>query len=92
MLSGRPFHHLNTCPNAKAEENLAFRRYLSAQHYADKPFQILVSQVQQHMDCTNCANCRPHSLVSVNTPEIENIARHLGARGPPRAGHAPPAP
>ena len=26
---------------AKAEENLAFRRYLCAHNYADKPFQIL---------------------------------------------------
>lgn len=64
---------------AKAEENLAFRRYLSAQHHADKPFQILASEVRQHMDCTNCANCCRHSVVSVNKPEIENIAWHLGA-------------
>lgn len=64
---------------AKAEENLAFRRYLSARHYPDKPFQILAHEVQQHIDCTNCANCCRHSVVSVNKPEIENIARHLGA-------------
>ena len=34
---------------AKVKENLAFRRYLSARHYADKPFQILASEVQQHV-------------------------------------------
>ena len=64
---------------AKTEENLAFRRYLCAQHYSEKPFQILASEVQQHMDCTSCANCCRHSVVSVNKSEIENIARHLGA-------------
>lgn len=64
---------------AKAEENLAFRRHLSAQHCADKPLQILASEVQQHVDCTACANCCRHSVVSVNQPEIENIAWHLGA-------------
>jgi uncharacterized protein len=63
---------------AKAEENLNFRRYLSAHHYADKPFQILASEVQRHVDCTACANCCRHSVVSVNKPEIENIALHLG--------------
>lgn len=42
---------------AKAQENLAFRRYLSARHSADAPFQILASEVQQHMDYTNYANC-----------------------------------
>jgi hypothetical protein len=64
---------------AKAEENLAFRRYLCARHYADKPFQLLASEVQRHVDCTACANCCRHSVVSVNKPEIENIAWHLGA-------------
>ena len=63
---------------AKAEENLAFRRYLSAHHYADKPFQILASEVQRHVDCTACANCCRHSVVSVSRPEIDNIASYLG--------------
>ena len=63
---------------AKAGENLAFRRYLSAHHCADKPFQILASQVKQHIDCTNCANCCRHSVVSVDKPEIESIAWQLG--------------
>ena len=63
---------------AKAKENLAFRRYLSAQHYANEPFQILAREVQRHVDCTACANCCRHSVVSVNEQEIDNIARHLG--------------
>lgn len=62
---------------AKAKENVAFRRYLSVPHYADKPFQILASEVQQHIDCTSCANCCRHSVVSVNELEIDRIARHL---------------
>ena len=64
---------------AKAEENLAFRRYLSARHYSDKPFQVLANEVQQHVDCTACANCCRYSVVSVKQPEIENIAWHLGS-------------
>ncbi len=63
---------------AKVEENLAFRRYLCAHHYAETPFQVLASEVQRHVDCTACANCCRHSVVSVNKPEIENIAWHLG--------------
>ena len=58
----------------KRNENLAFRRYLSTRHYADKSFQILTSKVQQHVDCTACAKCCRHALVSVKQPEIENIA------------------
>ena len=62
---------------AKAEENLAFRRHLEAHHYADKPFQILASEVQRHVDCTACANCCRHSIVPVNKSEIERIAVYL---------------
>ena len=64
--------------SAKVEENLAFRRYLSAQHYTDKPFQILASEVQQHVNCTSCANCCRHSTVSVNRSEINQIAEYIG--------------
>lgn len=63
---------------AKAKENVAFRRYLSAHHYPDKPFKILAAEVQQQVDCTACANCCRHSVVSVNDSEIENIASHIG--------------
>jgi Fe-S-cluster containining protein len=63
---------------AKAEENRTFRRYLCAHRYADKPFQILASDVQRHVDCLACANCCRHSVVSVSKPEIENIAWCLG--------------
>jgi hypothetical protein len=64
---------------AKADENLAFRRYLSAHHNPETAFQILASEVQQHIDCTSCANCCRHSIVSVNQSEIENIARYIGS-------------
>ena len=64
---------------AKVKENLAFRRYLSAHHHTDAPFQILAGEVQRHVDCTACANCCRNSVVSVNKSEIENIARHIGS-------------
>lgn len=62
---------------AKAQENVAFRRYLSAHHDSGKPFQILASEVQHQVDCTACANCCRHSIVSVNRREIQEIAEHL---------------
>jgi uncharacterized protein len=63
---------------AKAAENLAFRRYLSAHHQGgDKVFQILASEVQHHIDCTACANCCRHSVVAVSQADIDRIADHL---------------
>ena len=35
---------------AKAEENLAFRRHLSAHHVDERAFQILASDIQRQMD------------------------------------------
>jgi len=64
---------------SKAKENLAFRRYLSAHHVGDKPFQLIASEIQKHIDCTACASCCRQSVVSVNREDIENIASHLGA-------------
>jgi len=64
---------------AKAKENLAFRRHLSARHCGDKTFQMLASEVQHEVDCTACANCCRHGVVPVNQAEIESIARLLGA-------------
>jgi Fe-S-cluster containining protein len=63
--------------SAKAEENLAFRRYLRARHYSETPFQVLASELQQRMNCTACANCCRYSIVPVTKPEIESIAQHL---------------
>lgn len=62
---------------AKAVENLAFRRYLSAKHARDAPFQILASEVQRQVDCAACANCCRSSVVPVNAAEIDTIAQYL---------------
>ena len=64
--------------SAKAEENLAFRRYISDHHAGGKSFEILASAIQQQMDCTSCANCCRHSVVPVSKPEMERIAAHIG--------------
>jgi Fe-S-cluster containining protein len=71
---------------AKAKENVAFRRYLAAHHRAEEPFQIVASDVQRHIDCTQCANCCRHSVVPVTKPEIESIASYLGIT-PEAAAH-----
>lgn len=62
---------------SKAEENLAFRRYLSAHHAGDGPFQVLATEIQEHIDCTACANCCRYSVVSVSGQDIEKIASYL---------------
>lgn len=61
----------------KAEENLAFRRYLSAHHVPEAAFQNIASEIQREIDCTACANCCRESVVTVTAREIEIIAEYL---------------
>ena len=63
---------------SKQVENLDFRRYLRARHQPFEPFQALASEMRKHIDCTTCANCCRHTLVSVGRAEIDVIASHLG--------------
>jgi uncharacterized protein len=62
----------------KAEENLAFRRYLSAHHVREAAFQIIATEIQREIDCTACANCCRSSILSISAAEIETIAGYLG--------------
>ena len=61
----------------KEAENLAFRRHLSAHHHRIEEFQIIAEEVQQQIDCTQCANCCRHTSVSVTHEDIERISRRL---------------
>jgi uncharacterized protein len=63
---------------ARAEENQDFRRYLSSHHRQLEPFHVIASEIQTHIDCTACANCCRHSVVSVDKSDIQAIAQHLG--------------
>jgi hypothetical protein len=62
---------------SKESENLAFRRYLSAHHDRTVRFQELATEISREIDCTTCANCCRHGLVSVTRQEIDAIAAHL---------------
>lgn len=62
---------------AKAAENVRFRRYVADHHQSMDLFQILAEDVQRHIDCTTCGNCCRHSVVAVNKSEIETIAGYL---------------
>jgi hypothetical protein len=63
---------------AKAAENLEFRRYLSAHHHHIEPFQILAEEIQRKIDCTACANCCRCLAVTLSKADIERMAGSLG--------------
>jgi len=72
---------------AKKDENLAFRRYLSAHRHRVEELQSLAAQIQPRIDCTTCANCCRCGVVEVHRDDVEAFARHLGV-GCEEATHA----
>ncbi len=63
---------------AKKDENLAFRRYLSAQHHRIEELQSVAAQIQPRIDCTVCANCCRWSVVEVHCGDLNALARNFG--------------
>jgi uncharacterized protein len=63
---------------AKQAENLHFRRFVTGRHVPVEPFQILAAHIQERTDCTVCANCCRHSVVTVTAAEIGVIAQRMG--------------
>ena len=59
---------------AKAKENLAFRRYLSARRWSEKRFQVVAADIQAHIDCRSCANCCRNATVSLSRFDVDKIA------------------
>jgi Fe-S-cluster containining protein len=68
---------------SKADENKDFRRHLAAHHYPEEPFHILATEIQNEMDCMQCANCCRQMVVSASEAAVEAIAAHLNI--PPEA-------
>ena len=63
---------------AKAAENLRFRRYLKAHPHPDGSLRETAQEVAEQIDCTQCANCCRETKVSLSDHDIEALAQHLG--------------
>jgi len=64
---------------AKRDENVEFRRYLTAHHPAHDALRHVAQHVAEQIDCTACANCCRETTVEVTDEDIETIARFLDA-------------
>jgi uncharacterized protein len=62
---------------AKKEENVRFRRYLSIHKFPEHTLRELAHEVEKQIDCRACANCCRQTSVDVSPAEIRTIARYL---------------
>ncbi|HTX36574.1 MAG TPA: YkgJ family cysteine cluster protein [Bryobacteraceae bacterium] len=62
----------------KRDENLRFRRFMKSRDHSDRILRRIGEQIQEQIDCTQCASCCKVATTSVSDRDVERLARHLG--------------
>jgi uncharacterized protein len=61
----------------KREENLRFRRFMKSHDHSDRILRRIGQQIEEQIDCTQCANCCKVATTSVSDRDVERLARYL---------------
>ncbi|MDQ6759927.1 MAG: YkgJ family cysteine cluster protein [Acidobacteriota bacterium] len=61
----------------KRDENERFRRHLKTHNFAERKFRIIAEQVEDGIDCTQCANCCRVATVRLMDRDMERLAKFL---------------
>jgi uncharacterized protein len=61
----------------KREENLHFRRFMKSNAHSDLILRRIAEEIEEQIDCTQCANCCKVATVELSERDIERLARHL---------------
>lgn len=62
----------------KRGENERFRRYLKTHDFVERRFRRLAGEIEDQIDCTECANCCRVATTKLMKRDIEKLSRHLG--------------
>ncbi len=61
----------------KREENGRFRVHLKRHNYVERKLRKMAQEIQEQIDCTQCANCCKVATVAPTERDIEKMARFL---------------
>ncbi|MBV9505504.1 MAG: YkgJ family cysteine cluster protein [Acidobacteriia bacterium] len=61
----------------KRDENFRFRRYMKSHDHSDRILRRVAQQIEDQIDCTECANCCRVATATVTTRDAERLARYL---------------
>lgn len=62
----------------KRPENERFRRYLKTHDFIERRFRQTAQEIEEQIDCTQCANCCRVATVAPTERDVEKLARFLG--------------
>jgi Fe-S-cluster containining protein len=61
----------------KRPENERFRKHMKARDHSDRVLRRIAEEVEQQIDCTQCANCCKVATAKVADRDVERLARYL---------------
>lgn len=62
----------------KRDENFRFRRYIKSHNFVERQFRKAAQEIQDQIDCRQCAECCRVTEVEIAERDIEHLARFLG--------------
>jgi Fe-S-cluster containining protein len=61
----------------KRSENERFRRHLKTHYYSERALRHMAEEIEEQIDCTQCANCCRVATVRLSDRDVERLAKHL---------------
>jgi Fe-S-cluster containining protein len=61
----------------KRPENERFRRYIKSHSHSDRTLRHIAEEIEDRIDCTQCANCCKSATVTIGDRDAERLARYL---------------
>ena len=68
---------IRTLGEKKRHENERFRRHMKSHDHSDRILRRIAEDIEEQIDCTQCANCCRVASVSVTERDVERLARYL---------------
>jgi Fe-S-cluster containining protein len=61
----------------KRPENERFRRYIKDNRHSDRALRHMAEEIEEQIDCTECANCCKSATVTIGERDVDRLARSL---------------
>ncbi len=61
----------------KREENSRFRRFMKSRDHSDRVLRRIAEEIQNQIDCTQCANCCRVATAVLSDRDVSRMARFL---------------
>jgi len=71
---------IRTLGEHKRPENERFRRFLKSHDHSDRRFRRMAEEIEQQIDCSQCANCCRVATVRITERDVDRLVRHLAMR------------